>query len=110
MTKERRAFARIKLDLPASMSLYQMDVYHTGSIVDLSMGGCFIPIDEDLPINEECHISLTAGEGLEAETIDLVGNIVRCTPQGVGIQFRDKSPAADAILQKILDQKKALAS
>lgn len=110
MSKERRAFARIKLDLPAAMSLYQLDIYHTGSIVDLSMGGCFIPIDEDLPMGEECQITLTTGEGLESETIDLTGNIVRCTPQGVGIQFTNKTAQADAVLRQIIDRKQTIAA
>lgn len=52
MKRERRAFTRFELDLPASMFLYQMDIYHDGTIIDLSLGGCFLPIECDIPKGE----------------------------------------------------------
>lgn len=102
MTRERRAFARVRLDVPASLFLYQVDVYHTGAIVDLSMGGCFFPIKNELPLGEMCHIKLTTGEGLETESIELTGVIARKDPQGIGIQFTDISPACLANLEQII--------
>lgn len=106
MTIERRAFARIRLDVPASLCLYQVDVRHAGSIVDLSLGGCFFPVADELPIGEKCQIQLTTGEGMETETINLSGVIVRRAARGVGIQFTDISPECLSSLEQIISRER----
>lgn len=104
MTYERRAFARIRLDVPACLCLYQVDVRHDGSIVDLSLGGCFFPVAGEVPIGEKCQIQLTTGEGLETETINLSGVIVRREVRGVGIRFTDISPENLVSLEQIISR------
>lgn len=106
MTRERRAFTRVELDLPASMFLYQMDMYHDGAIIDLSLGGCFLPVEGDIPLGEKCQLTLTTGIGLETESVEITGTIARCTTQGVGIQFSTElSPNIKAILEQIIAEK-----
>jgi len=102
--RERRAFARIRLDVPASLLLYQVDFCHAGAIADLSLGGCYFPISHSLACEEECIIELTAGEGLETETVTLSGVIARTDAGGVGIRFTDLSEENRAALQRIMDR------
>lgn len=104
MTCERRKFARIRLDAPASLFLYQVDVRLTGAIIDLSMGGCFFPIKNELPLGEKCHLQLLVGEGLEAQSINLTGIIARRDNTGVGIQFTDLTPQCLASLECVISQ------
>lgn len=104
MTLERRTFVRFRLDVPASLFLYQFDVEHVGSVVDLSMGGCFFPVTGDLPIGEKCQIKLTSGEGLVVDKIDFNGIIVRKSTKGVGIQFQNILPEHEVALHRILSK------
>jgi hypothetical protein len=56
MTREKRSFTRITLDIPASLSFYQMKGYHTGSIANISLSGCFFPFAGELPVGEQCDV------------------------------------------------------
>ena len=91
MDVNRRNFARITVNIPAAVSLIQVDSYHTGSIANLSMGGCFFPMESELPLGAECDIAITVGEGIEEEDFSLKGVIVRSDTIGVGIKFIDAS-------------------
>jgi hypothetical protein len=90
--KEKRSFARVQLELPASLYLFQTELSHSGTTFDLSLGGCYLPLDGELPLGEECEISLTLGEGLKTETLNLAGIIARNDKNGVGIEFTNTSP------------------
>ena len=102
MTREKRRFTRITLDVPTILSLYQIQAYHTGSIANISMGGCFFSVCETIPVGEECQVTITVGEGLETEEITLSGQIVRSNSTGVGIQFTDSSAHHHQQLEKII--------
>ena len=102
MTREKRRFTRITLDVPTILSLYQIQAYHTGSIANISMGGCFFSVGEKLPVGEDCQVSITVGEGLETEKITLPGQIVRSDSMGVGIKFTDNSLHNNQQLEKII--------
>jgi hypothetical protein len=91
VTREKRQFTRITLNVPTILSLYQIQAYHTGSIANISMSGCFFSVGETLPVGEECQVSITVGEGLETEKTTLSGRIVRSNSAGVGIRFADNS-------------------
>lgn len=91
MTREKRQFTRITLNVPSILSLYQVQAYHTGLIADISLGGCFFSVGEKLPIGESCQVTITVGEGIESEQISLSGHIVRSDAAGVGIKFTDTS-------------------
>ncbi len=107
MTREKRAFSRITIDIPGSISLYQLDSYHSGSITNISLSGCFFPLEDNLPLGEPCHITITVGEGLESREIALDGIIVRSDSEGTGILFTDDSPACRRQLENLISPKKA---
>lgn len=102
MARERRQFTRITLKVPTILSLYQVEAYHTGSIANISMGGCYFVVGDDLPSGEKCQLSITVGEGLKTETVVLSGQVVRSNPAGVGIEFTDISPEQKQQLEKII--------
>lgn len=104
MTRERRAFTRIRIDVPACLCLYQLDIRHAGAIVDISMGGCFFPITAELPLHEPCRVQLTTGEGLETVSIELAGVIVRRAGAGVGIQFTDIPEENRLLLERMISR------
>jgi len=106
MTREKRAFTRITLDIPASLSLYQLETTHFGAIANISLSGCFFPFEEELPVGEKCLVDITVGEGLETEKVTIPGIIVRSDAQGAGINFTDNSPECRRRLENIMARKK----
>ncbi|MCB2217351.1 PilZ domain-containing protein [Desulfofustis glycolicus] len=84
---ERRQFARITVNIPATLSFYQVEACHSGLVADISEGGCFFPFDDDVPVGTKCQITITAGAGLEREQLTTAGEVVRCAANGLGIRF-----------------------
>ncbi len=89
MTEEKRLFTRITLNVPSILSLYQVHAFHTGSLANISLGGCFFSLGEKLPLGENCQVTITIGEGIETEQISLSGQIVRSDAAGGGIKFAE---------------------
>lgn len=100
MKYDRRKYTRITVDIPAALSLLQVDAYHSGAIGNLSAGGCFFPAGSELPLGAECNISITVGEGIRTEIFDLKGIVVRSDEMGVGIKFIDKTVEQMSIIMK----------
>ena len=107
MARDKRTFTRITLDIPGSISLYRVESYHTGSISNISLSGCFFPSDSELPVGERCDITITTGEGLETEKVTVRGMIVRNDSEGAGISFTDNSPECRRQLEKIISRQTA---
>lgn len=104
MAPEKRTFTRITLDIPGSISLYQMEAYHTGSIANISRSGCFFPCESELPVGERCEVVITIGEGFETETVTTTGIIVRNDAKGAGISFTENSHECIVQLEKIISR------
>ncbi len=100
MEYDRRKYTRITVDIPAALSLLQVDAYHSGAIANLSSGGCFFPAESELPLGAECKVSITVGEGIRAESFDLKGIVVRSDEMGVGIKFIDKTVEQMSIIMR----------
>lgn len=101
---ERRQFARICLELPASIIICQLNFQSTGTTADLSLGGCYLHLTHDLAAGTACRIKLSAGEGFATESVDLAGVIVRCDGPGVGIRFTDLTEENRDCLARIVDR------
>lgn len=102
--REKRQYTRITLEVPAILTLVQVEAYHTGAIANISMGGCFFPADETLPLGESCDVTITVGEGIETEEVTLTGQIIRSDSAGAGIKFIDLSSQNRHQLEKIIAQ------
>lgn len=102
MVNERRQFTRISLNVPTILSVYRVEAYHTGRIANISSGGCFLPIDEELPVGEVCEVTIMTGEGLETEKVTVSGKIVRSDAEGAGIMFTASSSDNGLLLQRIV--------
>lgn len=102
MVREKRRFTRITLNVPTTLSLYQVEAYHSGAIANISMGGCYFPFAEELPIGDQCNVTITVGEGLETEQLSIPGQIVRSDSKGVGIKFTDSSEDYRQQLEKLI--------
>lgn len=97
----RRRYARITVDIPAALSLLQIDTFHSGSISNFSIGGCFFEEVDNIPSGAECNITIAAGEGVETEEFTLKGVVVRSDILGTAVKFVDHEHIAPKIMRKI---------
>lgn len=100
--QEQRSFTRITLDIPASLSFFQMEAYHIGAITNISLCGCFFPLLGGLPVGERCEVAISVAQGVETEQVTVTGTIVRSDAEGAGIRFSDHSPECRRQLGKVL--------
>jgi hypothetical protein len=63
-------------------------VFH-GFIHDISVGGVFIETGESIAVGQEILTMIPVPNSPRA--IKVVGNVVRSTPNGIGVKFRRKS-------------------
>lgn len=104
IVKDERSYTRVQLKLSTSLLLVRIDVYHSGIIDNLSLGGCYFPVEHALPIGEKCQVDIALGDGLDIEKISVSGQVVRVDNHGAGIEFVDNSPEIMASLEKILQR------
>ncbi len=102
MAKERRGCTRVELKLQTSLLLVRIDVYHSGMIDNLSLGGCYFPVDQGLPLGEKCQVDISFGDGLDVDRITVCGKVSRVDTHGAGIEFVDNSAETLAGLKDIL--------
>lgn len=101
---DRRSSIRVQLKLSTSLMLIKVDAYYSGTIANLSLGGCYFPVDEDLPLGEKCQIDIALGEGLDIDTISMTGQVARIDSQGAGIEFVDNPTEVTETLKHILQR------
>ena len=99
---DRRLATRVQLKLSTSILLVKIDAYYSGVIANLSQGGCYFPIDEELPLGEKCQIEILVGEGLKENSISMSGRVARVDNHGAGIEFIDNPPESTAALKNLL--------
>lgn len=87
--REKRKYTRITVNVPATLTILQLEAYHTGFILNISMGGCLLSTPEKMLVGAECQLAITVGEGLETEIMTLPGRIVRSDGAGLGIEFTE---------------------
>ena len=99
---ERRAGARVKLDMETSLVLYQAELTQRTTIGNLSEGGCYLPVSRQFIVGERCRMELSVGDGLHEERVDLDGIVVRSDGAGLGIQFVELTAEQQQSLARIL--------
>lgn len=104
MVREKRQFTRVEINLFVALYFYQIETYRTGWLANISNGGCFFPIEGEIPVGEECHLTITVGEGLETDTFSMSGQVVRSDSSGIGIQFHNDSGQQNQKLEKIISR------
>ena len=100
--QERRSCTRVQLKLSTSVLLVRIDTYHCGMIANLSLGGCYFPVEHGLPLGEKCQVDIALGDGLNVDKICLSGQVARVDSDGAGIEFIDNSPEIIDRLKDIL--------
>ncbi len=99
MTNEKRRFSRIFFNVMAKLAV-DGAVYTVDRIVNLSVGGCLLEIEENLPLGSECTFTILLAR--MAPGVDVVGEIVRSGDGEVSLKFTTIEPENLFHLQNII--------
>ena len=86
MKEERRQSNRIVFKVKAKLSA-QGTNYRAEEISNLSLGGCLLPIPEEIALGTACQVEIHIGGTTSELNIRVDGEIVRCNEKGVAVKF-----------------------
>jgi hypothetical protein len=91
MEREKRRFTRFPLKMNAT--LYSNDnSYNSNSLINLSIGGCLIPVEAELAPDTPCSMIICLGSPDSALTIKTEGKIIRSEQGEVAVKFTGVDP------------------
>jgi hypothetical protein len=86
MKEERRQSNRIVFRVRAELSVQDLH-YRAEEISNLSLGGCLLPISEELALGTACQVEIHIGGTSSELNIRVEGEILRCNEKGVAVKF-----------------------
>jgi len=102
MDKTKRRFSRIALDFPATLIVDKTEVYDIHELTNLSIGGCLVPLDEDIVEGTRCTITIRLAGGLGNTPVNVAGEVVRHDKDYVAVKFTKISPPDLLHLQNLI--------
>jgi c-di-GMP-binding flagellar brake protein YcgR len=101
MAEEKRRFSRIFFDMPTELTVADTS-YTIEQMANLSIGGCLLKIEDDLPVGAECKIIILLNDMPQGLRVEVNGEIVRNDAETVGIKFTRINPDDLIHLQNII--------
>jgi len=86
MSEEKRRFTRIPFDVGAEIAANDA-LYRSDGILNLSVGGCLLPIKVDLEPGTGCQMKIMMIGASSELSIRIEGEIIRCDTEGVAVKF-----------------------
>lgn len=102
MDMTKRRFSRIALNFPATLIIDNTEVYDIHELTNLSIGGCLVPLDEDVIAGTRCTITIRLAGGLGNTPVNIGGEIVRHDNDYVAVKFTKISPEDLNHLQNLI--------
>jgi len=91
MPENKRKFSRIPVKFDAELTIGDV-TYRVGEIMNLGMGGCLLPIQENLEPGTVCHLRILLSEAENIIPIEITGKIKRSDSETVAVQFTRIDP------------------
>jgi PilZ domain-containing protein len=86
MPKEKRRFTRVPFRVRAEIMANGFS-YRAEEILNLSVGGCLLPVKADLETGTECHLKIIMAGTTSELSIKVKGDIMRCEAGAVAFKF-----------------------
>ena len=102
LVREQRVNFRRPCHIPINYAAY--DRVYTNHIKNISPGGLFIETQRPLLVGDEIIMTFRL-EGLE-KPLTLKGEVAQANRTGVGVEFKEISPAVEEMLRVLLDSKR----
>jgi len=100
MTKEKRRFTRFPFDTKVELSVNEK-IYAVDKIVNLSIGGCLLPISVDIEPETSCTVKINLGSSDDGPVVKVGGHIFRSGEGSLAIKFTSIDPDSLYHLQNI---------
>lgn len=101
MPKGNRKFSRIPVKIDAELTTEDTS-YRVEEILNLGMGGCQLPITADLKVGTVCSVRILLNAAESEISVEIAGEIKRCTPGTVAVQFTRIDPDSLFHLRNII--------
>ena len=101
MSEKKRIFTRIPFNVGAEITANDA-LYRTEKIINLSVGGCLLPIRADLEPGVGCHLRIMMSGANSELSIRIEGEIIRCDSEAVAVKFTAVDPDSLFHLQNII--------
>ena len=88
---EKRDFTRVPFKVKVEMTANKV-LYSIEEIIDLSIGGCLLPINTDLQLGTQCNITILLTGTSPEVTVKVAGEVVRCGNGKMAIKFTRIDP------------------
>ena len=101
MSDEKRRFTRIPFNVGAEITANHA-LYRSDGIINLSVGGCLLPIKVDLEPGTGCQIKIMMIGASSELSVRIEGEIIRCDTGEAAIKFTGVDPDSLLHLQNII--------
>lgn len=101
MSKEKRRFTRIPFKVSAEIMFHDFS-YSTEEILNLSVGGCLLPVEADLEPGTGCDLKIIMSGTTSELSIRVKGEIMRSDAGEVAVKFTGIDPDSLFHLQNII--------
>lgn len=101
MPEEKRRFNRVFFNVPVAIKAAG-NTYSVHEVANLSVGGCLLEIDANIPVGTECTLAIFVDKKAKGLRIDVKGEVVRNDEPGVAIKFKRMSPDSLSHLKNVV--------
>jgi len=101
MLEEKRQFTRIPFRVKVKMVVDHVR-YEADQMDNLSVGGCLIPLQTDLEAGSVCRLKILMSGTDTQLSVQVDGEIIRCTQGTVAVKFTHIDPDSLSHLQNII--------
>ena len=100
MVDENRKFTRFYYKMRSEFSVNN-DIYEVNELINLSVGGCLLPIVVNAKSGDECSLKILLGDNEEAPVVSVEGKIVRINDDTTAVSFIKIDPESLEHLHRI---------
>ena len=86
MPEEKRRFTRVPFRVSAEITAHDF-LYRAEEILNLSIGGCLLPVKADLEPGTGCDLKIIMAGTTSELSIRVKGEIMRCDAGAVAVKF-----------------------
>ncbi len=101
MPKEKRRFTRVPFRVSAEIMVNDFS-FRAEEILNLSFGGCLLPVKADFEPGSECHFKIIMAGTTTELSILVKGEIMRSDAGAVAVKFTEIDPESLFYLQNII--------
>ncbi len=101
MGTEKRKFTRFYYKMKSEVTINN-EIYKVDELINLSVGGCLLPVVVNAKKDDECMLKIILGEGEGTPVVEVDGVIVRVNEDTTAVNFTRIDPESLGHLHNIV--------